>query len=163
MPEDQSAESASSGDSSKPADAADSPEEINAEFAELHQTLSGWGLTLGPIRFSGTFGSQRITRIYVTLHVLLLLGGAALIVWASDALQDLGTALVVGSLFAFGAFVAQVWALQAQREMWVTEAATREWIDDLLERASRLEEKLPGGDDSRSSDGGSETDVDRRS
>jgi hypothetical protein len=48
--------------------------------------------------------------------ILLCLVAGVVFIPFGGALQSLGIALIVGSLFSFGAFVAQFWAIQVEKE-----------------------------------------------
>jgi hypothetical protein len=71
-------------------------------------------------------------------HGLLLVTGSVLSL--TNRMHDLGIALVVGSLFAAGAFGAQVWAVTAERQRLIREATLGlpYFYGDLFERGDEL-------------------------
>ena len=81
---------------------------------DVWRIRESWQLSLGPVYVRGRFASQRIAKIYATLCVACLLTGGLLA--ALSPMTELGTALVVGAIFAIGSFVGQWWALQIERE-----------------------------------------------
>jgi hypothetical protein len=89
--------------------ASESFEDLWTEWQELRDELSTWHFYVGPIGISARFNSMRFTRYFVGLHLLVALCGTDLIFVSDGVPRDLGLALVVGALFGFGAFIAQVW------------------------------------------------------
>jgi hypothetical protein len=55
---------------------------------------------------------------------------------------DLGAATVVGSLFGFGAFLAQVWTRQTEREESKAEDEYRQALSEIEQRRRRVAKKL---------------------
>jgi hypothetical protein len=99
------------------------------------RTAEGWGL--GPIRFAAPSGL--ITIGYIAFHVTCLAVGIVLIIHGGTP-KDIGIAVVVGAIFAFGSFMAQWWAVVVQRELSVRDAANQEsdaalWHELALQRA----------------------------
>lgn len=82
------------------------------EFAHVAAT---WNFGIGPFRLRRVVSSQGITRVYVMFNVLCFAVGVGLIA-VGGIPGNVGIALVVGALFAFGSFVSQVWAVAAQHE-----------------------------------------------
>ena len=76
--------------------------------------VAGWQYRLGPLQLRGRFSSGSIANIYLAFCAVTLLGGGVLAVL--DPTRELGVALVVGAIFAGGAFVAQWWTLQVDNE-----------------------------------------------
>jgi hypothetical protein len=84
---------------------------LEQRFVELGST---WTLPLGRWSVRRQVSSGTIFWVYVAF---LLISGAAGVVWIATGLMvEFGMALLVGSLFAGGAFVAQLWATAWQRE-----------------------------------------------
>jgi len=79
---------------------------------------------------------MRFAAAFVSFHLLVLATGAVLI-FVGGAPRDLGMALVVGALFGFGAFIAQVWTMQVSREQWLSEDEIRGRLADLNARWDR--------------------------
>jgi hypothetical protein len=59
--------------------------------------------------------SGLIFAVYIIFNTAVLAAGIALIL-GKGVLKDLGVAMVVGALFAFGSFAAQWWTVQVQFE-----------------------------------------------
>jgi hypothetical protein len=57
-------------------------------------------------------------------------------------MTELGTALVVGAIFAIGSFVGQWWALQIERERSLHDAVFGEEEADHLRRLQRRRDKI---------------------
>jgi len=106
-------------------------EELDTRVA---QEASGWGLPLAGIQ-QHVVGTGRIAAVYVLLNAGALGLGIAFTV-LSRSLESLGVALVVGAVFGFGAFIAQFWAVAAQREF-----AVRDEVFGSLEDLKGLNEK----------------------
>ena len=119
------------------------------------RTSEGWGL--GPVRFEASSGL--ITVGYIAFHIACFTAGIVLIALGGTP-RDIGIAVVVGAIFAFGSFMAQWWAVAVQRELSIMDAADQEsdaalWHDLALKRAriSRQIEELNAAQlDRRSSD-----------
>src|SRR5215467_12433947 len=84
-------------------------------YVELYQTTRVWGYWVGSHRIFGPYGAEGIARIYRATLLLTFVGGVILSV-VSHATEGLGNALVVGSLFAFGAWMAQAWYLSREED-----------------------------------------------
>jgi hypothetical protein len=106
-------------------------EDANAELRRLRQELEAandafweeyervkrvWHFKFGPLRFERAVGSQFITRVYVAFNAICFAVGIVLVVLGGVS-GTVGVALIVGSLFAFGSFVAQYWAIVTQEEI----------------------------------------------
>ena len=74
-----------------------------------------WAFGIGPVKIRRGIRSMRATQVYVLFNAVAFAAGAVLIL-TGGAAQDLGIAIVVGALFAFGSFVAQFWGILVQRE-----------------------------------------------
>lgn len=79
-------------------------------FAELVQATRIWGFWVGRRRIAGPYSSWAMARIYQVMLLAFFVAGVTLSV-LSPGSQGLGSALVVGSLFAAGAWIAQLWNL----------------------------------------------------
>ena len=79
-------------------------------FTELVQTTRIWGFWVGRRRIVGPYSSWGLARIYQVMLLVFFVAGVVLSV-LSPGNQGLGSALVVGSLFAAGAWIAQLWGL----------------------------------------------------
>ena len=112
--------------------------QINEQLEALRARLQTWHMSAGRVRVSGRFGSMRLAQVFLGFHLLIVLSGGALI-FVGGAAQSLGIAMVVGAIFGFGAFIAQVWALQVERERWLVEDQVREEIGDLT---AKLEQAM---------------------
>jgi hypothetical protein len=92
---------------------------IEAEFWEKYDSVaSTWQFAMGPLRIRGVFNSVVISLVYFVFNTICFVGGIVLIL-VGRSYEPLGISLVVGALFSFGAFVAQMWtlAVQAEREV----------------------------------------------
>src|SRR5215472_2701939 len=78
-------------------------------FKELIQATRIWGFLVGRRRI-GLYSSWGLARIYQVMLLVFFAAGVALSV-SSPGNPGLGSALVVGSLFAAGAWIAQLWNL----------------------------------------------------
>ena len=82
---------------------------------EYDGLLGAWQLGVSKLRVRAAVHSQFITLTYVLFNLLCFVAGVVFIPFGG-ALQSLGIALIVGGLFSFGAFVAQFWAIQVEKE-----------------------------------------------
>lgn len=83
-----------------------------------------------PSRSPGRLTSGRFFTIYFLFNAVCLVLGFTF-VFFQGASQALGVSLVVGGLFSFGAFVAQVWSVAAQREAQAIDRAFDEGSQDI--------------------------------
>jgi hypothetical protein len=92
-------------------------------WAEIRQraAVGRWGLG----RFRFRIGSARISTLFAAFHLACFVVGVTLITVGGTA-KTIGIAVVVGALFAFGSFIAQLWAVSVQHELSVTNAAYKE-------------------------------------
>ena len=77
-------------------------------FKELVQATRIWGFWVGRRRIAGPYSAWGVARIYQVVLLVFFVAGVILSV-LSPGNQGLGSALVVGSLFAAGAWIAQLW------------------------------------------------------
>jgi hypothetical protein len=110
-----------------------------AEYNKLMDNMSGWQFHMGPIRLSGYFTSMRFARYFVGFHIVVGVAGAVLIFFGGPP-RDLGMAMVVGALFGFGAFLAQVWTVQVEKEHSVLAGQAREKYLELVEKLRAVEQ-----------------------
>jgi hypothetical protein len=120
--------------------APESLEDLWSEWHELRLELSTWNFYVGPVGVSAQFNSMRFARYFVGFHLLVGIVGTVLILVVDGAFRDLGMALVVGALFGFGAFIAQVWAAQVSREHFLAEDRVRQRVEALNARIDRAVE-----------------------
>jgi hypothetical protein len=124
-----------------------------AFWREFHDTFARWNLGIGPLRISSPATSHQVAIMYLSFNALCFAAGVTFAlfggVWAA-----LGVALVVGSLFSFGAFLAQLWVVMRQRGIEVVDRlyGNREYGDlerlgrmrqDILDRIEKLRDSLP--------------------
>jgi hypothetical protein len=130
-----------------------------AFWKEYGDLARPWRFSLGPIRIRYPASPMFIVQVFVVFHVLFFAVGAALI-FTTGPTRELGIAMVVGAVFAFGSFVAQFWVVADAR----ANAVYKEAVGDLETRnlkrlAARREEiasqidhlERPDGSDSRPS------------
>jgi hypothetical protein len=114
---------------------------VNQEFwAEWNRTLGTWAFSFGPLRIQRPVTSQTIIRVYVSFNTICFIAGIIL-VFPGGQLANIGVALIVGSLFSFGAFVSQFWTVvtQLQQEKF-DQLGVRSGLDKLKELAARRAE-----------------------
>lgn len=116
---------------------------LRDEFDQFFADLQGVQLKWGPLRARARLGSQRVAALFAAFHGFTMLAGIVL-VFMGDSFSELGVALVVGSLFSVGAFVAQVWALQSARETALVADVHRARFMELLQRWEALMGARPG-------------------
>ncbi|WP_129665904.1 hypothetical protein [Phytoactinopolyspora endophytica] len=107
-------------------------DKLQTEFDRLMANAQTWQLWWGPFRIRARLGSQRLAAIFTAFHFVVVVTGSMLLI--ADAQGELGLALVIGGLFAFGAFLAQVWALQCTKEMTLFADDFRNQLSDLQRR-----------------------------
>lgn len=97
------------------------------EFAAHAANRWSWGLWTGSgRRILGPYNATQVAGIYRRILGGLFLVGVVLTLMGG-LVGQLGAALVVGSLFAFGSWMAQAWVLSREREF----KATDEMLSDL--------------------------------
>jgi len=65
-------------------------------------------LRLGHWRFQRNMNAQDAAKAFISFHMATIIAGSVLI-FQSSPLKELGIALVVGGLFAFGTFLSSIW------------------------------------------------------
>ena len=107
------------------------------------EEAAGWGVGVGPIRIQGIFTPELITIIFVVFNALCFVLGVVFSL-LGGTLSSLGVSLVVGSIFAVSAFVAQLWAVSYQRAKEVRRKVFGDDLEKLRdlagERANILEQ-----------------------
>jgi hypothetical protein len=94
--------------------------ELATAYSDFYRQASyrsgHWGYwTRSGRRLVGPYNAAQVAHIYrLILAALFILG--VLFSVLSKSTSELGIALVVGSLFAFGAWMAQAWALSREEE-----------------------------------------------
>lgn len=83
-----------------------------------------------PTRWQVRINSALLAMIYLLFNVACLILGITF-VFFKGAVQTLGVSLIVGSLFSFGAFVAQFWSAAMQREAQAIDRAFDEGNRDI--------------------------------
>jgi F0F1-type ATP synthase assembly protein I len=96
---------------------------------EARRLFPKWRLRFGPIVLQSRIDPENFARVYILFNISCLLAGIALI-FLKGAFQVLGISLIVGGLFSFGAFVAQLWAVAAHRGHEVLDRAIGHLYDD---------------------------------
>lgn len=99
--------------------------------------VTGWQLAYGPVRVPTVFTRQRVALVYALFNAICFAAGVVFS-FAGGTLASLGVALVVGALFSFGAFVAQMWAVVYQRER---ETLRQVYGDEMTADLKRLIDK----------------------
>jgi hypothetical protein len=89
--------------------------EVDRQIGDVLTEAVEWRLWIPGRVVAVPIDPQVLFLMFVAFHVTLLAVGAGLLLWASGTAVDLGLALVVGSLFSLGAFLAQVWAHGQER------------------------------------------------
>jgi len=115
--------------------------EVEAEFWDRYHDLTGnYQFRFGPVYLSYRAWSQTIVRWFVTFSLTCFAGGVVAV--SFDPTKELGIALIVGSIFAGGSFIVQVWAHQVQREQdilkLVYEEENRGELQAILQRRREL-------------------------
>jgi hypothetical protein len=90
-------------------------QDVNGEFwtAFGSHTMS-WQLVIGRFRIHRILGSGDWALMYLGFCLVCLSAGAVLTF--VEGAKELGIALVVGAVFAFGSLATQAWAIQMQKE-----------------------------------------------
>jgi hypothetical protein len=96
------------------------------EVADAHGLRSIELVTRWQVRIN----SALLAVIYVLFNAVCLILGITF-VFFKGAVQTLGVSLIVGSLFSFGAFVAQFWSAAMQREAQAIDRAFDEGNQDI--------------------------------
>lgn len=123
--------------------------EFRAAYAEFRDQASrrhGWGFWTGSgRRLIGPFNAAGVARMYRLLLAIAFVVGAALTL-VGGITGQLGAALVIGSIFAFGSWMAQAWALSREAEFRVEDellfAIERARLAPYADRVLQLERQL---------------------
>jgi hypothetical protein len=91
-------------------------EELSADLHEFVASASAWRIRIGPIAYRRRVSAEFVFLLFTSFHIAGGVSGALLIVFGKARIQSLGIALLVGSLFAFGSFLAQFWSEILKRE-----------------------------------------------
>jgi len=115
-------------------------------FVEQAGARRRWGLrTRSGRRLIGPYTAAQVAGIYRLMLGGFFLVGAALTV-VGGLLGQLGAALVVGSLFAFGSWMAQAWSLSREAEFKAADellfGLERERLEPYAERVRMLTRQL---------------------
>jgi hypothetical protein len=97
--------------------------EASSQIQDLRSNLereqrTDLGLKVGPWRFHRNTNAQGVAKLFIALHLVAIIAGAVLIFQRSP-MKELGIALVVGGLFAFGTLLSAIWSeiYASEREM----------------------------------------------
>ena len=105
-----------------------------AFWKEFDRTVARWNLGIGPLRLTTSVTPKKLALIYLLFNALCFTAGAVFAVfggvWAA-----LGVALIVGSLFSYGAIVGQSYVIIRQR---ATEVFDRVVGDTMYAELERL-------------------------
>jgi len=114
--------------------------DTEAEFWKLHWDLAkGWLGIFGPPAIRRPGSPIFIVQLFVLFHIACFAIGARLI-FTSGAAKELGIAMVVGSIFAFGSFVGQLVSIAYARTSEITQQITgSKKKKDLQQLADRRE------------------------
>lgn len=88
---------------------------------EFKRVTGSWHFTYGPIHIRGRIGTTSIFVFYASFISLGFLAGVVFCFFGG-LLAALGAALVVGALFSFGSFAAQLWFFTQQTQSKVSES-----------------------------------------
>ena len=119
----------------------DSRDVDQALRAAYVKETAAWRIGLGGIRIRGTFPSNSIAVIFVALNAVLFALGVVFSL-LGGTLNSLGVSLIVGSVFAASAFVAQFWAVSYQRGVEVYREIFGDGLGELRDLASKRAEIL---------------------
>jgi hypothetical protein len=105
-------------------------EALNSRLAALAlEEAHGWQLRAGPLRIRGRVSSGTVALITIIFLSVTLISGVVLMIYG--AANELGIALVVGSIFGLSSCLTQFWAVANAREAAVYgEIFTRPMIED---------------------------------
>jgi hypothetical protein len=79
---------------------------LEREIEQLQRT--NLILRLGRLQFQRNINAQDAAKAFVAFHLMTIIAGSILIFQPSP-MKELGIALVVGGLFAFGTFLSSIW------------------------------------------------------
>ena len=114
--------------------------DTEAEFWKLHWDLAkGWLGVFGPPTIRRPGSPIFIVQVFILFHIACFAIGAWLI-FTSGAARELGIAMFVGSIFAFGSFVGQLVSIAYARTSEITQQITgSKKKKDLQQLADRRE------------------------
>jgi hypothetical protein len=99
----------------------------------------GWLSVFGPPTVRRPASPIFIAQVFVLFHILCFAIGAGLI-FTNGPARELGIAMVVGSIFAFGSFVGQLFSIAYGRTNEIAQQITgSQKMDDLKQLAGRRE------------------------
>jgi hypothetical protein len=78
--------------------------------------MGRWSFHLGPFKIKRHVSAMLIVQVYVVFNVACFFSGVG-IAFIGGVFTVIGTALIVGALFSFGAFVAQFWTVRVQQDI----------------------------------------------
>ncbi|GLY51876.1 hypothetical protein [Lentzea sp. NBRC 102530] len=113
----------------------------HASLIERHEnSVRSWNFRMRPVGFSAALGSMRIMQFFVCWHLVAGVSGVLItVLWVSN--RALGIALIVGSLFAFGSFMSQVWAQAVTREReFIAKVRMEESLEEVREALKKEQE-----------------------
>jgi hypothetical protein len=127
------------------------------KLQEARRANWGLGLRVGRRRFAYY---RRVTAAiiflsYVTFNIAGIIAGIVLIS-NKGAPRELGIAIVVGSIFAFGSFIAQWWSIEVQQEIDFVgrvygSVAYQQHLGEMRNEITKILEDLNNSDKSASS------------
>lgn len=109
--------------------------------AAYMKETADWRLGLDGIRVRGNFPSNSIAVIFVSFNAVLFALGIVFSL-LGGTLNSLGVSLIVGSVFAASAFVAQFWAVSYQRGVEVYREIFGDGLGELRDLANKRAEIL---------------------
>src|SRR5262249_45203402 len=110
-------------------------------WKEFQRLTTGWQFRFGPIRFRRNVSNLFIAQAFLVFHLLCFVGGIGLI-FTTGPTRELGIALVVGSIFAFGSFVAQFWVLVIEEGRSVYKEAVGDLDTRTLKQLAKKREEI---------------------
>ncbi len=123
---------------------------------EARRASWGLGLRIGRRRFAYY---RRITAAiiflsYAAFNIAGIIVGVVM-VFNKGVLRELGIAIVVGSIFAFGSFIAQWWSIEVQQEIDFSgrvygSVAYQQYLGEMRNEIVKLLDRLSGSDQSPS-------------
>jgi hypothetical protein len=100
----------------------------------------GWLGVFGPPTIRRRASPIFIAQVFVLFHILCFAIGAGLILTSGSSAHELGIAMVVGFIFAFGSFVGQLFAIAYRRTNEIAQQITgSQKMNDLKQLAARRE------------------------
>lgn len=105
----------------------------------LLEESSHWSIGAGRFRVQGIFSPNLIAVIFLVFNSGCLAGGIVFSL-LGGTLNSLGISLVVGSVFAMSAFIAQLWTVSYQRSRDVLREVFGDDFEELKNLAARRAE-----------------------